>query len=73
MLFHIISLNDLKFLRDVICRKSQDMENGGISDRPDDAVDVYHTYFGVAGKYMLHDCLPNFVVLPFMAYAYGIC
>ncbi|XP_035539963.1 geranylgeranyl transferase type-2 subunit beta 1-like isoform X3 [Juglans regia] len=26
-----------------------DTENGGISDRPDDAVDVYHTYFGVAG------------------------
>ncbi|KAF9616851.1 hypothetical protein IFM89_032701 [Coptis chinensis] len=28
---------------------SQDKDNGGISDRPDDAVDVYHTYFGVAG------------------------
>lgn len=28
----------------------QDKENGGISDRPDDAVDVFHTYFGVAGK-----------------------
>ncbi|KAK1310698.1 hypothetical protein QJS10_CPA08g01408 [Acorus calamus] len=27
----------------------QDTENGGISDRPDDAVDVYHTYFGIAG------------------------
>lgn len=27
----------------------QDIENGGISDRPDNAVDVYHTYFGVAG------------------------
>lgn len=27
----------------------QDSENGGISDRPDNAVDVYHTYFGVAG------------------------
>ncbi|RVW72500.1 Geranylgeranyl transferase type-2 subunit beta 1 [Vitis vinifera] len=26
----------------------QDRENGGISDRPDDAVDVFHTYFGVA-------------------------
>lgn len=33
--------------------KSQDMENGGISDRPDDAVDVYHTYFGVAGMQLL--------------------
>ncbi|KAL0367103.1 UNVERIFIED_CONTAM: Geranylgeranyl transferase type-2 subunit beta 1 [Sesamum radiatum] len=28
----------------------QDKENGGISDRPDDAVDVFHTYFGVAGE-----------------------
>lgn len=28
----------------------QDTEKGGISDRPDDAVDVFHTYFGVAGK-----------------------
>lgn len=27
----------------------QDTEKGGISDRPDDAVDVYHTYFGIAG------------------------
>ncbi|PHT70940.1 hypothetical protein T459_26044 [Capsicum annuum] len=26
---------------------SQDKENGGISDRPDDAVDVFQTYFGV--------------------------
>ncbi|KAK4577395.1 hypothetical protein RGQ29_027763 [Quercus rubra] len=31
----------------------QDMENGGISDRQDDAVDVYHTYFGVAGLSLL--------------------
>ncbi|KAH9744545.1 Geranylgeranyl transferase type-2 subunit beta 1 [Citrus sinensis] len=31
----------------------QDMENGGISDRPDDAVDVFHTYFGVAGLSLL--------------------
>lgn len=28
----------------------QDIENGGISDRPEDAVDVFHTYFGVAGN-----------------------
>ena len=27
----------------------QDRDNGGISDRPDNAVDVFHTYFGVAG------------------------
>ena len=27
----------------------QDEEGGGISDRPEDMVDVYHTFFGVAG------------------------
>ncbi|XP_021745019.1 geranylgeranyl transferase type-2 subunit beta 1-like isoform X2 [Chenopodium quinoa] len=32
---------------------SQDLEKGGISDRPDDAVDVFHTYFGVAGLSLL--------------------
>ncbi|CAN4086598.1 unnamed protein product [Withania somnifera] len=31
----------------------QDKVNGGISDRPDDAVDVFHTYFGVAGLSLL--------------------
>ncbi|KAH7572053.1 hypothetical protein JRO89_XS04G0194300 [Xanthoceras sorbifolium] len=29
--------------------QGKDLKNGGISDRPDDAVDVFHTYFGVAG------------------------
>ena len=27
----------------------QDEDGGGISDRPEDEVDVYHTFFGVAG------------------------
>lgn len=31
----------------------QDEERGGISDRPDDMVDVFHTYFGVAGLSLL--------------------
>ncbi|CAN1232326.1 Geranylgeranyl transferase type-2 subunit beta 1 [Linum perenne] len=31
----------------------QDTEKGGISDRPDDAVDIFHTYFGVAGLSLL--------------------
>lgn len=31
----------------------QDKDNGGISDRPDNAVDVYHTYFGIAGLSLL--------------------
>ena len=30
-------------------KKWQDKDKGGISDRPDDAVDVFHTFFGVAG------------------------
>jgi geranylgeranyl transferase type-2 subunit beta len=31
----------------------QDTEKGGISDRPGDAVDVWHTVFGVAGLSVL--------------------
>lgn len=27
----------------------QDQEDGGISDRPEDMVDVFHTFFGIAG------------------------
>ena len=56
--FCIVSLNHLKFLRgDVVRQKSQDMENGGISDRPDDVVDVYHIYFGVAGNLKARKCV----------------
>ena len=29
--------------------QSQDEEGGGISDRPEDQVDVYHTFLGIAG------------------------
>lgn len=31
----------------------QDEDNGGISDRPEDMVDVYHTFFGLAGLSLL--------------------
>lgn len=31
----------------------QDFEGGGISDRPGDMVDVFHTLFGVAGLSLL--------------------
>lgn len=27
----------------------QDEDNGGISDRPEDACDVFHTFFGIGG------------------------
>lgn len=33
--------------------KSQDTENGGISDRPGNMVDVWHTCFGIAGLSLL--------------------
>lgn len=38
--------------RDALARfilDCQDEEDGGISDRPDDMADVYHTFFGIAG------------------------
>ena len=31
----------------------QDEDSGGISDRPEDVADVYHTFFGVAGLALL--------------------
>ena len=32
---------------------SQDLEEGGIADRPGDMVDVFHTVFGIAGLSLL--------------------
>ena len=29
--------------------RCQDTEHGGLSDRPGDMVDVFHTHFGIAG------------------------
>lgn len=31
----------------------QDEDSGGISDRPEDVADVYHTFFGIAGLALL--------------------
>ncbi|KAK4939370.1 Rab geranylgeranyltransferase [Elasticomyces elasticus] len=39
--------------------RCQDLEEGGISDRPGDMVDVFHTVFGVAGLSLLK--YPNLV------------
>ncbi|KAL2611693.1 hypothetical protein R1flu_023385 [Riccia fluitans] len=39
-------------LRDFILN-CQDQDRGGISDAPDDAVDVFHTFFGVGGLSLL--------------------
>lgn len=38
------------------CVMMQDEERGGISDRPDDMVDVFHTFFGIAGLSLLGLC-----------------
>lgn len=39
--------------RVAIRANNQDLEGGGIADRPDDWVDVFHTCFGVAGLSLL--------------------
>lgn len=44
---------DFAKLRDFIL-KAQDPDNGGISDRPDNEVDVFHTVFGVAGLSLMN-------------------
>ena len=33
--------------------KCQDGDDGGIADRPDDACDVFHTFFGISGLSLL--------------------
>jgi prenyltransferase beta subunit len=45
--------NDKSSFDDGLLSRLQDEERGGISDRPDDMVDVFHTYFGVAGLSLL--------------------
>ena len=51
---HWIDLDKLK----TFILRCQDDINGGISDRPDDEPDVYHTFFGIAGlSLMKHEGL----------------
>jgi len=33
--------------------QAQDPDDGGIADRPDDAADIFHTFFGIAGLSLL--------------------
>ena len=40
----------------VMCEHVQDEHGGGISDRPEDMVDVYHTFFGLAGLSLMGRC-----------------
>lgn len=35
---------------------AQDEARGGISDRPEDMVDVFHTFFGIAGLSLMGQC-----------------
>lgn len=41
--------SDMLTVQDFILA-AQDVEKGGIADRPDDMVDVFHTFFGIAGR-----------------------
>lgn len=34
--------------------KCQDQDEGGISDRPGNMADIFHTYFGISGLLLLH-------------------
>lgn len=49
-----ISWIDGEKLTQFICR-CQDLEDGGIADRPGDMPDVFHTFFGLAGLSLLGD------------------
>ncbi|AGO12098.1 AaceriAEL268Wp [[Ashbya] aceris (nom. inval.)] len=59
---------------------SQDPKSGGISDRPENQVDVFHTLFGIAGlSLMKHDglvpidpiyCMPYDITQKFKKYPY---
>lgn len=43
---------------------AQDLELGGIADRPGDMPDVFHTIFGLAGKAILTHVLQNDLTVP---------
>lgn len=36
-------------------RRAQDLQDGGIADRPEDVPDVFHTFFGLAGLSLLRE------------------
>ena len=38
------------------------MESGGFSDRPEDAPDVYHTFFAICGLSLLDDDLVKYKI-----------
>ena len=40
--------NQFAFFGSESCGCLQDEQNGGISDRPEDMVDAFHTFFGIA-------------------------
>lgn len=67
---------DRRKLADFILH-SQDLEGGGIADRPGDWVDVFHTNFGVAGEglgpSLLGYKLPVFMSFSGRAFLLGGC
>ena len=44
-----VGSSDLIDLRFICLTCTQDVDKGGIADRPGDMVDVFHTHFGIAG------------------------
>ena len=44
-----VGSSDLIGLRIICLTLMQDLDKGGIADRPGDMVDVFHTHFGIAG------------------------
>ena len=44
--------------------KCQDVEDGGIADRPEDMADVFHTFFGIGGLSLLGHLHRADLVLP---------
>ncbi len=52
-LFFDVKLVPMPDVREPTMLTCQDHEGGGISDRPGDMVDVFHTVFGLAGLSLL--------------------
>ena len=53
--------------------KSQDVDDGGIADRPDCCADVFHTFFGLAGLSLLHSVKGLRLVHPVYALTHRVC
>lgn len=54
-----VSWIDRERLADYILR-CQDADDGGISDRPGNMSDIFHTFFGVSGLLLLDRCAAGY-------------